>query len=244
MDTNKIVLALPLRQIDVTQPFGVNYLDFYKKMGYAGHNGYDFRAMDGFSCYAAHGGKVIGSGIYSDGGIGVEIWHPVLCFKTIYYHLKDTTVKIGDTIIVGQKIGHCDNTGKYTTGNHLHFGMKLTDKDSNTLNKDNGYGGAIDPTPYFEMTYNGIKISNKDCYKNNAYHRYYRGRPNGGLINEIKVVKSLIPFLKRLPTNDEINACTYGAWDREAIKNPAMYDIWAWQTKGDLTDGKKPFQDT
>lgn len=248
-----INLRLPLRQIQVNQPFGVNYLDFYKNLGLAGHNGVDFRANDGFKCYAAHAGKVTFARVYDDGGLKpmqhVEVTDFKNKFKTIYIHLCQIFVCEGKEVQAGECIGLCDNTGKYTTGNHLHFGLKETDEAGNTINYNNGYGGAIDPTPFFNMVFDGTTIGNKDCYKSNAYHRYYRGRPSGGYQNEVKVIASLTPYLfkhgiKRLPNNEEINACTYGAWDREAIINPAMRDLWAWLKKGEVfCDGKKPFQD-
>ena len=242
-----IELRLPLRNVSLNQPFGANYLDFYKKLGYLGHNGVDLRAYSGFKCYAAHAGDIIIAWTDPSGGIEVDVWDPVNKFKTVYYHLKEYVVKVGDHVQAGQLIGYCDNTGQMTTGNHLHFGMKYTDDDANTINKNNGYGGAVDPTPYFNMSFDGMPIGNKDCFKSNAYHRYYRGRPEGGYQNEVKVIASLTPYLfkhgyKRLPNNEEINACTYGGWDREAVINPAMYINWAYLKKSEYTNGKIAFE--
>ncbi len=238
-----INLRLPLRNIQVNQPFGVNYLDFYKKLGLAGHNGVDFRAYTGFKIYAAHAGTVLFAGTYPDKTIAIELWDKVQKIKTVYYHLEKLECAQGDFVAAGQIIGTCDNTGIYTTGDHLHFGLKMVDDNGNTQNYDNGFKGAIDPTPYFTMAYDGTPIGNKDCYKSNAYHRYYRGRPKGGLINEMRIVKELIPYLKRLPTNEEINACTYGGWNREVLKNIAMRDLWAFLKRSEYEAGKKPFQD-
>ena len=234
-------LRLPLSQIQVNQPFGANYLNFYQQWGMKGHNGIDFRAMDGFNCYAATSGTVTVAGTQSDGGIEIEIWDKVQWIKTIYYHLKDVCVKVGDNVQAGQLIAHCDNTGKYTTGNHLHFGLKFVNFDGNTLNKENGYAGAVDPTPYFTMAFDGTPIKNSDCYKSNSYHRYFR-KDGRNMAIEIKILAVLAKYFKRLPSPDEINAAVYGAWDRESIANPAMRDNWAFITKGELLSGKKPFQ--
>jgi len=150
--------------------------------------------------------------------------------KTLHYHLKEVNVARGENIPKGSLIGWADNTGKYTTGTHLHFGLKRI-RDGKTLNHDNGYFGAIDPSPYFPKGWN----------KSNAWHRYGRRRNWGSYQNEIKVMVSLIRYLKRMPTHEQINACTYGGWDREAIKNPAMYYNWGWLKKDEFKSGKKPF---
>lgn len=139
-------------------------------------------------------------------------------------------------------IAHTDNTGKYTTGSHLHFGFKLLDNNNlNTINYNNGYLGAVNPAPYFHYTYNGIEINPKDWSKSRCYHRYYRGRPKGGYTNELKVVASLTPYLRRLPTNEEINACTYGGWDRQSLINPSMYVLWSQLKKSEYLAGEKQF---
>ena len=235
-------LRLPLKQIIVTQPFGVNYLNFYRDMGLLGHNGIDFKAYTGTECYAAHDGDVTFSGRDGDGGISVTLMDKVNHFKTIYYHLQKTLCKLGDKVKAGDLIGLCDNTGKLTTGDHLHFGLKELDENNfNVLNYNNGYAGAIDPAPYFKYTYNGQEINPKDWDKSRAYHRYYRGRPNGGYwIEKYRVVPSLIKYLKRLPTNEEINACTYGGWDREVLLNPALRIIWSQLKKSEYLTGEKP----
>jgi len=238
-----IDLRLPLRDIVLTQGFGFNYVDFYTKLGMLGHNGCDFRAKNLCPCYASHDGIIFYCGTDSDGGIQVDIWNEENLFKTIYYHLKSYIVKQGQNVKAGDLIGYCDNTGKYTTGSHLHFSLKQTNADGSTLTSswNNGYKGAIDPTPYFTKTFNGFEIGNKDCYKSRSYHRYYRGRPKGGYYNEVKVLPYLIRRLKRLPTYEEINAIVYGGWDIEAVLNDAMYENWSQLKKSEYLEGQRPF---
>ena len=234
-------MRLPLKDIFVTQPFGVNYLDFYQQWGLKGHNGVDFRAKNGCPAYACFDGKINYCGTDKTGGIQVDIWNRG-GKKAIYYHLKDYNVKQGQIVKEGDIIGHCDNTGKYTTGSHLHFGFKNVDKNGYTLNWDNGYNGAIDPAPYFDMAYDGTIISNKDWDKSRAYHRYYRGRPKGGYwIEKYRVVPALIRRWKRLPNNEEINAAVYGGWDVESIENPAMHENWSQLKKTECQKGQIPF---
>lgn len=236
-----INLQLPLKYIRLTQEFGQYWLDFYKKMGLKGHNGLDFEAKDGCPVYAAHSGIITWAGVDGDGGISVNIIASKegKSFYTLYYHLKKAEVEVGNNVCAGQKIGEADNTGKYTTGEHLHFGLKET-LNGGTINLDNGYLGAIDPTPYFVVNYQGVQFKNKDCFKSNAYHRYFRRNRNIKI--EIRILGELVRYLKKLPTVEQINACVYGAWDRETIKNPAMYQLWGFITKGDYLNKILPFK--
>lgn len=223
-----IKLRLPLEQIQVTQPFGVNFVDFYTNLGLKGHNGVDFYAISGTNCYASHNGEVTWAGKDGDGGISVTLTDKENRFKTIYYHLLKVACKVGDQVKAGDLIGYCDNTGKYTTGSHLHFGLKQLDENNfDTINYNNGFNGAINPAPYFNATYNGITISPKDWDKSRCYHRYYRTDVKRNLSNEMKAALYMARRLGRLPNNEEINACVWGGWDIEAVLNPAMYPIWS-----------------
>ena len=233
-----IKLRLPLEHIRVTQPFGVNYVGFYTSMGMLGHNGTDFSAKTGTECYAAHDGTVTFAGTDGDGGISVTLTDTVNHFKTIYYHLKNVSCEIGQLKKAGELIGHTDNTGKYTTGSHLHFGLKQLDDDNfQTINYNNGYHGAIDPAPYFVAAYNGFYIGAKDYDKSRCYQRYYRVAKRN-LANEMKVAMYMATRLKRLPNNEEINAAIWGGWDMEAIENPAMYAVWSQIKKDEYFKGE------
>ena len=237
----EIKLRLPLRDIKVNQPFGVNYVDFYTNLGLKGHNGIDFAAKHGCPVYASHDGEIQYCGEDNQGGRQVTIWNKQGQYKTIYYHLLDWTVKQGQQVKAGDLIAHADNTGIYTTGDHLHFGFKFTDVYGSSINMDNGYNGATDPSPYFCFTYNGIEINNKDWDKSRCYHRYYRGRPKGGLYNETKVL-AYLGLKGIMATSEMINALVYGGWDLETVKNPAMYEIYSQLKKYDeYLKGQKPF---
>jgi len=238
-----IKLRLPLKHIYINQGFGLNFVDFYRKLGLNGHNGTDFKAKDGCYCYASHAGKVLRSETDGGGGKVIELLDEAGHYKTVYYHLKDIIVEKGDYMQAGAIIATCDNTGIYTTGDHLHFGLKLMDdKNFNTLNYNNGFKGAVNPATYFKYTYNGQEISPKDWDKPRAYHRYNRGRPKGGYwIEKYRVVPALTLKLGRLPSNIEINACTYGGWDWGSVINPAMYHIISQMKKDEFLKGEKPY---
>lgn len=234
---DKINLRLPLRDISINQYFGVDFWYynnitgesywFYQHIGLPYHPGIDFCAKHRCSLYAANDGLIIRSGFFSDGGLGIEILGDG--FSTFYYHLDECLVKIGDKVKAGEIIGYCDNTGKYTTGDHLHFELRIN-------------GVKVNPAGYFSYSYNGIEINPKDWDKSRAYHRYYRGRPKGGFaIEKYIVVPALIKYFKRLPNNEEINACVYGGWDRESVANVGMRFIWSQIKKDEYNKGLRPF---
>jgi len=232
-----IKLLLPVRDIFITQPFGVNYLNFYKNLGMKGHNGIDFRARRGCPILATHSGIIIRAGQDGGGGIVVEIATDT--YKTIYYHLLKVNVKTGQDVKAGQIIAEADNTGKYTTGDHLHFGFKFIE-NGKTLNKDNGYNGAVDPTPYFANQYG--KFWDRPA----AYHRYgrkqewiaeWKMRFKNAWLHRQLIKRGLNPILGIEP----INALVYGGWDFETVINPAMYGQWAYLKKSQIQAGKIPF---
>ena len=55
-------------------------------------------------------------------------------------HLESISVKVGDEVAAGQKLGISGNTGYRTTGEHLHFGVKSISTD--------GTKRDIDPAAY------------------------------------------------------------------------------------------------
>jgi hypothetical protein len=233
---------LPVKDILVTQPFGVNYANFYTAMGLKGHNGVDFLAHTGCKVLAAHDGVVTFAGEDGDGGISVTLTKATNGngFKTIYYHLEKVLVKVGDKIKQGQIIGLADNTGKYTTGSHLHFGLKAI-KNNQTENYGNGYKGALDPAPYF------ANMHGSKWYEPAAYHRYGR---RGDYYAEIKVRfknawlhRQLIKInrLNSIYDNIFINRLTYGAWSYEEAINPAMNHLTNYVTKAQFENGVRPF---
>lgn len=236
---DKLELRLPVKDVCVNQPFGMNFVDFYQKLGYKGHNGIDFKAKNGCPLYACFDGIINYCGTDSQGGIQVDIWNRG-GYKAIYYHLKDYNVTQGQEVKAGDIIGHADNTGLYTTGDHLHFGLKEVNSKGETLNWNNGYNGATDPAPYFTMAYNGFKIGNKDWDKSRSYHRYYR-EAKRNLANEMKTALYIAKRLKRLPNNEEINMAVWGGWDIESIMNQAMYEITSQLKKSEYLEGQRPF---
>lgn len=143
-----------LKPVDavISQKFG-NPAKMYTDLGLLGHNGIDYACKTGTKIKACADGEVTYAGGDILSGIGIVIIHPQFNIKSIYWHLKSFSVKVGDKVKQGQVIALSDNTGR-STGPHLHFAIKpvqlneagwLWDNTENT----NGYRGAIDPMPYF-----------------------------------------------------------------------------------------------
>jgi len=158
----KLQLYYPLDRYQINQKFGENANNFYAQLGMVGHNGIDLYALDGTNVYASHDGIVTYAGEDGSGGLTVVIrtlekydYKDTECqFKTIYCHLKKESivVKATDIVKAGQKIAEADNTG-LSTGSHLHWGLKPVYQGEqewqwSNLEQNNGYFGAIDPTPY------------------------------------------------------------------------------------------------
>jgi len=149
---------------------GHNGIDYGTASGYGDGN-------HSMPCLATHNGWVISDkSIQSETkGIFVEILSDEMTLdgrqckiKTIYFHLSEAWVSVNLTgadkwwkrsfgknknrVKRGQIIGLCGNSGEYTTGAHLHFGMYIYWKQPNgAFEKDwrNGYQGAVNPQEYF-----------------------------------------------------------------------------------------------
>ena len=152
----------PLKNSIITQGFGIEktkpeLIPLYNSIGLKAHNGFDYSAKDGQPIYfdVSCKGKVnyLSSDINLGYGIEILTQDKDGTFKHRYWHLKSMVVKVGQEVESGNLIGYADNTGKYTTGTHLHRDLKrcviIKNGVIETLNKDNGYFGAIDITPFY-----------------------------------------------------------------------------------------------
>lgn len=112
-----------------------------KSYGY--HYGIDFPIPIGSRLIASGSGKVVLAKERITSGLSVVIEHlPGL--YSLYYHLSEITVSVGEQVSMGQTIGFSGDTG-LATGPHLHWEMRLL-------------GMAVNPdvftdnenTPFFE----------------------------------------------------------------------------------------------
>lgn len=97
------------------------------------HHGMDFTGPEGSDIFATGDGVVITAG-YSFYGYGnrIIIDHGY-GYKTVYAHLKDINVDVGDKVKRGDVIGTLGNTGR-STGAHLHYEVRHYNNPVNPIN--------------------------------------------------------------------------------------------------------------
>lgn len=154
----------------ISQMFGLNP-DIYAQFGYKGHNGIDFATPMGTPILAGAIARIGAIEDYGESGWGRSI---VLFItdenhKEIYEvrhgHLRTFgNVKVGEIVTPDSVIGFTGNSGFCVSGGrkvtpaeralgkgaHLHFQVRPCDEDFKPTQKQNGYGGAIDPYPLFD----------------------------------------------------------------------------------------------
>lgn len=105
------------------------------------HGGTDIAKSGGCNIVAAQSGKVVvaSTGSYNGGyGNYIVIEHGKSSkdgnrYTTLYAHLASVSVKVGQTVVKGQKIGYMGSTG-WSTGTHLHFEIRKNGTRVNAMN--------------------------------------------------------------------------------------------------------------
>lgn len=87
------------------------------------HNGLDMAAPGGSAILAAYDGDVVAAAYSSSMGNYIMIDHGSGLY-TIYMHCSALYVSTGQAVTKGQNIAAVGSTGR-STGNHLHFGVRL-----------------------------------------------------------------------------------------------------------------------
>ena len=96
------------------------------------HTGVDIAAAGGTDIWAAKSGVVLTSTYNSSYGNYVVISH-ANGESTLYAHMSKRLVSEGDKVTQGQTIGLVGTTGS-STGNHLHFEVRLNGQRQDPLN--------------------------------------------------------------------------------------------------------------
>jgi murein DD-endopeptidase MepM/ murein hydrolase activator NlpD len=151
----KIYRALKTNKI--TQPFGVNWAPYYKKMGMKGHNGIDWGAKWQEPLYWDCNIQGTVTKIMIDNKLGWGIYVMTVdkdgAFQHRFWHLNAIFVKVGQVLDSGHLLGWADTTG-IALGCHLHRDLKPLKRDVDGYYKiadyNNGYFGAVDYKPYLE----------------------------------------------------------------------------------------------
>ena len=121
--TVPLMVALPLREIWVNSPFGMRRDPMNRKKSRM-HNGLDLRARYE-NVYSMLPGTVTDASFSQNGGYYVTVNHGSCVCS--YLHLSEIKVKKGQHVSAGQKIAVSGNTGKRTTGPHLHISCRWSD---------------------------------------------------------------------------------------------------------------------
>lgn len=87
------------------------------------HNGVDMAAPGGSKILAAYDGKVVAAAYSSTMGNYIMIDHGDELY-TVYMHASALYVSKGDVVVKGEHIAAVGSTGR-STGNHLHFSVRL-----------------------------------------------------------------------------------------------------------------------
>jgi murein DD-endopeptidase MepM/ murein hydrolase activator NlpD len=123
------LFAYPLRGARLTSPFG------WRNDPISGvrrhHAAVDLAAPTGTLVKAASDGKVSAIGFNSTYGNFIILSHGN-SYQTMYAHLNVVSVKQGDQVKQGVKIGEVGSTG-YSTGPHLHFAVYKNGRAVNPL---------------------------------------------------------------------------------------------------------------
>lgn len=96
------------------------------------HSGIDYAAPHGTAIYAAEDGVVLTSGWINGYGYSITINHGS-GYVTLYAHCSTLVAKAGQKVTKGQIIAKVGSTGN-STGNHLHFEVKVNGKAQNPSN--------------------------------------------------------------------------------------------------------------
>lgn len=117
------------RGVSFLSGFGMRFHPIHRVMKF--HKGIDFTADSGTPLQATGDGEVIEAG--RDGGYGntVKINHG-FGYVTLYGHMKQIDVKVGQKVKKGQRIGLVGSTGN-STGPHCHYEVHFHGRPVNPI---------------------------------------------------------------------------------------------------------------
>ncbi|MFG3658983.1 transglycosylase family protein [Streptomyces sp. NPDC047706] len=128
----------------VSGPLGTAYHATGSNWSKGYHTGVDFPAPTGTSVKAVGAGQVVDAGWGGSFGYQVVIRHSDGRYSQ-YAHLSAISVRSGQSVSAGQRIGRVGSTGN-STGPHLHFEVRTGP----------GFGSDVDPLAYLRA--GGVRI--------------------------------------------------------------------------------------
>jgi len=120
----------------ITSCFGYRVHPIFGTTKY--HAGVDIAAGAGATISAAAAGTVTIAEYSSSYGNYVVIYHPNGS-TTLYAHMSQMAVSVGQSVSKGQTIGYVGSTG-WSTGPHLHFEIRVN-------------GSCVDPLQYYSINF-------------------------------------------------------------------------------------------
>lgn len=123
-------VALPLKHIHVNSPFGMRK-DPMNMRTKRMHSGLDLKAKNE-EVYSMLPGVVTAASYSTNGGYYVTVNHGACVCS--YLHLSKILVKVGQRIKAGHIIAVSGNSGKRTTGPHLHISCRWKNEKGKFFN--------------------------------------------------------------------------------------------------------------
>ena len=170
--------SFPVKRDDflfITSPFGMRQ-DPMDKSKQQMHKGIDIRARKDDVLATENGGKVVAvnHNTNTGGGKSVTVEYARTDgskVQTTYMHLSSISVKAGDEVKAGQKLGVSGNTGTRTTGEHLHFGVKNISAEGKVRD--------VDPASYLADIAQKGNLKQQALYNGHDLLAKYRDNSSG-----------------------------------------------------------------
>lgn len=191
---------------------------------YSGHNAIDYNLPLGTSVYAAASGTVVlrdntEGGLIIDHGNG---------YRTIYWHMNEIYVSVGEYVTSGERIGKSGNKGE-GTGAHLHFGVRRVDGSKN-LDPFGWWSSDKDPWGSSHWFWRGDLVADNRESQAQLLFRNYWTRDAAGFQGESWYT---------LGTNNSSESRNWAIWGT-FIEDAGEYEVFAyWPRRSSNTTSAK-----
>jgi len=195
----------------------------------------------GAPIYAAYFGLVVEAGYSDQGGYGrrVVIEHETRRYSTLYAHLKDVQVQVGDVVEAGKQIGTMggnveDKQRGASGGTHLHFEVILRDPVPGSIRTSRGY--CVDPIPYLMQRYfpapiNAIKVTSLRGLRVRSKPQVTSESVRNLFLKDIVNIAEILPasgnaqWVKLWSLRDEYSAIKYDGQINAELVAPLVVDV-------------------